>query len=77
LKNAKLASFGSTRRWHNPPSEDKTLGDLLATQTPVVTIFGKSWDLHALEVLKVSLAENLQLIGFRRLFKFPRERSHL
>ncbi len=34
----------------------------LTTGTPTVTIFGKSWDLHALEVLKISLDENLQLI---------------
>lgn len=62
LKHAKLAAFGSTRRANNPPSEDKILNDLLLTGTQVVTIFGKSWDLHALEVLKVSLEENLQII---------------
>ncbi|MGE5582815.1 MAG: citramalate synthase [Bacillota bacterium] len=62
LQTAKLVSFGSTRRAYNKPEEDKTLNDLLATGTPTVTIFGKSWDLHALEVLKISLAENLQLI---------------
>ena len=27
-----------------------------------VTIFGKSWDLHATEILKVSLEENLDMI---------------
>ncbi len=62
LNRAKLAAFGSTRRVNNLPEEDKTLNDLLATETPVVAIFGKSWDLHALEVLRVSLAENLQII---------------
>ncbi|NLY75651.1 MAG: citramalate synthase [Firmicutes bacterium] len=62
LKNAKLSAFGSTRRANNLPLEDKILNDLLATQTPVVTIFGKSWDFHASEVLKVTLAENLQMI---------------
>lgn len=62
FKHAKLSAFGSTRRANNPPAEDKILGDLLQTNTPVVTIFGKSWDLHAREVLKVSLAENLQMI---------------
>lgn len=62
LKNAKLSAFGSTRRAQNKPEDDKILNDLLATETAVVTIFGKSWDLHALEVLKVSLAENLQII---------------
>lgn len=62
LNHAKLAAFGSTRRFQNRPEDDKTLNDLLATGTPVVTIFGKSWDLHALEVLKVSLEDNLKLI---------------
>lgn len=62
LKHAKLSAFGSTRRANNPPEKDKILNDLLQTNTPVVTIFGKSWDLHAREVLKVSLAENLQMI---------------
>jgi 2-isopropylmalate synthase len=62
LNHAKLAAFGSTRRANHRPEDDKTLNDLLATKTPVVTIFGKSWDLHAQEVLRVSLAENLQII---------------
>ena len=62
LKTAKLVAFGSTRRFQNRPEDDKTLNDLLATGTKAVTIFGKSWDLHALEVLKVSLADNLQII---------------
>ena len=62
LKHAKVSAFGSTRRANNEASSDKTLNDLLTTGTAVVTIFGKSWDLHALEVLKVSLAENLQII---------------
>lgn len=62
LKHAKVTAFGSTRRAYNEARSDKTLNDLLATEMPVVTIFGKSWDLHALEVLKVSLAENLTII---------------
>jgi 2-isopropylmalate synthase len=62
LKHVKLAAFGSTRRAGNKPQDDKTLNDLLVTGTTVVTIFGKSWDLHALEVLRVSLADNLRII---------------
>ncbi len=62
LKHAKLASFGSTRHACNSPKDDQTLHNLLATGTPVITIFGKSWDLHALDVLKVSLADNLAMI---------------
>lgn len=62
LKQAKVTAFGSTRRAYNEARNDKTLNDLLATEMPVITIFGKSWDLHALEVLKVSLEENLAII---------------
>jgi 2-isopropylmalate synthase len=62
LKQAKVTAFGSTRRAYNEAKDDKTLNDLLATEMRTVTIFGKSWDLHALEVLKVSLAENLTVI---------------
>ncbi len=62
FKHATLAAFGSTRRANNHPEDDKTLNDLLATGTKAVAIFGKSWDLHALEVLRVSLGENLQII---------------
>lgn len=62
LKQAKVTAFGSTRRAYNEAGDDKTLNDLLATEMQTITIFGKSWDLHALEVLKVSLAENLTII---------------
>ena len=62
LKHTKIAAFGSTRRGNNLPKDDKTLNDLLTTGASVVTIFGKSWDLHALEVLRVSLEDNLALI---------------
>lgn len=63
LDHAKVVAFGSTRRPYNPPETDKTLNDLLATGTGVVAIFGKSWDLHVREVLKVTPAENLELIA--------------
>ena len=36
---------------------------LVAAGTPVVTIVGKSWDLHVREVLGVSLDENLRMIA--------------
>ncbi len=61
LKTAKLAAFGSTRR-ASSAAGDPNLKALLAAETPIVTIFGKSWDLHARDVLRVSLEENLRLI---------------
>ena len=41
-QTAKLAAFGSTRHRSNRPTEDPNLRELVAAETPVVTIFGKS-----------------------------------
>jgi 2-isopropylmalate synthase len=62
LRHAKLAAFGSTRRPHRAAAEDELIQMLVAAETPVVTIFGKSWDFHVTHVLKVTLAENLEMI---------------
>ncbi|MFV2064586.1 MAG: citramalate synthase [Chloroflexota bacterium] len=61
--NAKLAAFGSTRHRSNAADEDPNLYELVAAETPVVTIFGKSWDLHVTKVLSASLAQNLDMIS--------------
>jgi len=77
LSNADVTAFGSTRRATNKPDKDPVLRDLLAADTEVVTIFGKSWDLHVTDVLKTGRDENLRLIedsvrflvaGGRRVF---------
>jgi len=60
---ARLSAFGSTRRAHTPCAECPNVQALLEAQTPVVTIFGKSWDLHVREILKISMKENLSMIG--------------
>ncbi len=62
LKNAKIAAFGSTRRAKVTAAQDYNLQMLLKAETPVVTIFGKSWDLHVKDALRVSLDENLAMI---------------
>lgn len=59
---AKIAAFGSTRRANISPAEDKQVQLLLAAETPVVTIFGKSSVLHVEEVLRTTLEENLEMI---------------
>jgi len=61
--NAKLAAFGSTRHRSNTADEDPFLNEMVRAETPVVTIFGKSWTLHAIEVLGVSLEQNLDMIA--------------
>jgi 2-isopropylmalate synthase len=60
---AKLAAFGSTRHRSNAPADDPNLRELVAAETPVVTIFGKSWLLHVVEVLGATPQENLDMIA--------------
>ena len=60
---ARLAAFGSTRHRSNRPGDDPNLRELVAAETPVVTIFGKSWLLHVIEVLGATPAENLDMIA--------------
>jgi len=62
-ERAKLAAFGSTRHRSNRPDTDPNLRELVAAETPVVTIFGKSWLLHVTEVLGATPAENLDMIA--------------
>jgi 2-isopropylmalate synthase len=63
LRHAKLCAFGSTRRKNLKAEEDPGLQSLLSAGTDTVTIFGKSWDLHAQKVLGVTLKENLALVS--------------
>jgi len=61
-KQARIACFGSTRRPGRSAADDAGLAGLLQAGCPVVTIFGKSWDLHVDQVLRVSREENLAMI---------------
>jgi len=62
LKHAKVAAFGSTCRADVDPAHDPQIDLLIQAQTPVIAIFGKSWDLHVSEVLRTTLEENLRMI---------------
>jgi len=62
FKHACLTAFGSTRKANSRPEEDPNIIALLASETPAVTIFGKSWDLHVKDVLSTTLKENLAMI---------------
>jgi 2-isopropylmalate synthase len=59
---AKVVAFGSTRKKNTHPGEDTNIQALLDAETPVVTLVGKSWDLHVSDVLETSLDENLAMI---------------
>ena len=60
LKNSKVAAFGSTRRAKLTVEEDTNIRALIESETPTVTIVGKSWNLHVTEVLSTTLDENLK-----------------
>ncbi len=62
LSQAKIAAFGSTRRAKTTPEKDNNLRTLIQAEPDVVTIFGKTWDFHVREALRISEEENLQLI---------------
>jgi 2-isopropylmalate synthase len=62
LKHARLAAFGSTRRRDIKVENDDNVQSLLLADTPVIVIFGKSWDFHVTEIIRTSLEENLAMI---------------
>ncbi len=62
LAHAQLTAFGSTRRKDLDAASDPNLQAMLAAETPVVTIFGKSWTLHVTEALGASFEQNLEMI---------------
>lgn len=63
FKHAKLTAFGATRFKNNPVEKDANVLALLEAGTPAISVFGKSWDLHATRVLGVTEDENLTLIA--------------
>ena len=62
FSQARISAFSSTRRAQSRPEDDDNLRSLLMAEVEAVTIFGKSWDLHALQIMGVSLHENVTMI---------------
>jgi 2-isopropylmalate synthase len=75
LKHSKIAAFGATRRAGIRVEDDKQIQLLLEAETPVVTVFGKTWLLHVTEVLRTTPEENLAMIedSVRHLVECGRE----
>ncbi len=62
LRSAQLVAFGSTRRKDIAVEDDKNCRALIAADTEVIALFGKSWALHVENVLQTTRAENLRMI---------------
>jgi 2-isopropylmalate synthase len=61
--NSKLAAFGATRLPGRHVEDDASLAALIAAETPIVTLVGKSWTLHVDEALRTTRAENLAMVA--------------
>jgi len=62
LQQAQICAFGSTARWPDKIKSDANLNALLQAETPVVTLFGKTWQLHSEKGLGLKEDENAELI---------------
>jgi 2-isopropylmalate synthase len=62
-RHATLAAFGSTRRPGRGVDDDPNLNALLDSKAPIVTLVGKTWDLHVTEALRTTLDENLAMVS--------------
>jgi 2-isopropylmalate synthase len=63
FRNAALVSFGSTRRPASRTTADPQLEALLASETEIICIVGKSWDYHVLEALRTDLDEGVRMVA--------------
>ncbi|MBT4886677.1 MAG: citramalate synthase, partial [Planctomycetaceae bacterium] len=63
FQTAKLCAFGMTRRRGVEASQDPGMRALLESNTPIITIVGKTSSFHVETVLGVSLDENLEMIA--------------
>ncbi len=61
--HAQIAAFGMTSRRGVRADRDEGLRTLADCFTPLVTIVGKTWDLHLEKVVKVDREENLVMIS--------------
>src|SRR5208283_3703701 len=62
LAGSLVVAFGSTHNPKHRPQDDPNLKALVAAKVKVITIFGKTWDFHVKEALRISLEENLDII---------------
>ncbi len=72
LKSAKLTAFGSTRRRDISVEDDKNVQSLMDAHTPVIAIFGKTWDFHVTKIIKTTLEENEKMV-FETLSYFKKK----
>ena len=63
LSNSLISAFGLTRRANADVESDEGIRLLLAAETPVVTLVGKSHSGQVISVLETTLEENLAMLA--------------
>jgi 2-isopropylmalate synthase len=63
LHHAQVAAFGMTCRKGSRAQDDACIRALIEAETPIVTLVGKTWELHVRDVLNCSPDENLRMIA--------------
>ncbi len=63
LKNSKAVAFGMMRKHGKSAKNDPGLNAVLNSGVSSSCLVGKSWDFHVKNALKISLNENLDMIG--------------
>jgi len=62
LGDTQIVAFGSTRHKGMKADQDPNLKAVASAGTNIVSLVGKSWDLHVTEALNATLEENLSMI---------------
>ncbi|MEL0065019.1 MAG: citramalate synthase [Gammaproteobacteria bacterium] len=62
LQHSQVVAFGSTHRADAEPSDDFFLQNLVESAADITCIFGKTWDLHVEQALRISAERNLEMI---------------
>lgn len=71
LKHSRLAAFGSTHNPKKAPEKDANLKALVKAGAPIMTLVGKSWDVHVRDALRIELGRNLEIIENSLAFLRP------
>ena len=62
FNHSRITAFGATRKPGITAADDANLQALIASNTPAVAIFGKSWPLHVETIMGNTREENLAMI---------------
>ena len=62
LQHSQVVAFGSTHRADAEPADDFFLQNLVESAADITCIFGKTWDLHVEQALRISAERNLEMI---------------